>query len=93
MSHKNFYIIDGVTYTKRGWLGCQLESKERGLRLGETRVILDTLFYVYMIQDGMHIPWFGLGRPEVAWAMYISDDDFDAKTAAIRAFYKKMEKM
>lgn len=89
----NFYVIDGVTYTKRGWYGCQLESKEKGLRLGDTRVILDQLFYVYLIQGIVDRPWLGFGAPEVAWAIYMPDKknlDLDAKDDMIQAFYKKL---
>ncbi len=47
---KIYVKIDNVKYEWCGWLGAVIKSKENGIKLGDTRVINDTLFYAYVIE-------------------------------------------
>jgi hypothetical protein len=44
------YELDGVSYEKSGWFGCQLKSVESRVKRGTTRVIKGHLMYAYAVE-------------------------------------------
>lgn len=64
-------VIDGVEYTWGGGFGAVLKSRERGMRSGDIRMILDIPMHVFTVYDA---EWFWQ-KPEVSWTIptaYIS---------------------
>ena len=65
------YTFDGIQYIRSGWLGCQLKSKEHGVRLGDVRMINGYLMFVYA-KDSIYwwayifMPFF---KPEISWCL------------------------
>lgn len=51
------FTISGRKYVWGGGFGCILESCERGIKQGQTRVIGDTLFYAYNVCNGKYVSW------------------------------------
>ncbi len=58
------YIIDGIEYRKSGFFGCQLSSRENGVKRSSTRVINEQLFYAWTVRHKM------FSKNEVCWCMY-----------------------
>lgn len=57
------FNIGGVDYTWCGGMGCIISSRERGLKVGDCRVIADRLFYVYMVHPN------SMFKCNVFWSM------------------------
>jgi hypothetical protein len=62
IEHK--YIIDGIEYKKSGFFGCQLSSRENGVKKNSTRVINEQLFYAWVIKRRL------FSKDEISWCMY-----------------------
>lgn len=79
------YYIDGRAYVKCGWAGSQLASKERGVSIGDCRVINGYLVYAVGIKKTMF-------RDNVSWCMYDLKDikDISEQNDYIRIFYEKL---
>lgn len=59
--------ISGTDYEWSGGFGAILYSRERGLQVGDTRMIGDVVFYVYLIhRHCCRWPW---ERPCVGWTV------------------------
>lgn len=61
MSTNRTFEIGGRLYKWSGGFGAILKSYERGVRVGDVRVIGDELLYAYLVYPR----WFG--RAEVCW--------------------------
>lgn len=85
--HEGVYVvIDGTVYRVAGWLGCQIKSRERGVKVGDVRLISDTLFHAYMVDSS----WVPFTKGEISWCIVYSESDLDTCNKEIRDFYKRV---
>lgn len=85
---KNYYVINGVKYTKTNYNN-QLHSYEYShVERGDTRVIFNSLFYADVVK---HKNIFGLRS--IYWSILIDEriKDKDRRKLIVDRFYKKLE--
>jgi len=77
MSKSVIFKIDAIEYKWVGGIGHILQSIEKGLKKGDTRVIRGELFYVYSIYSVSYMNKFLIQRTRehVNWAAYKKEVD------------------
>lgn len=92
---KVYYVVGDTEYKKADVAYCQLKSKERGVKVGDVRVIADEMIYcVGVDRDWDKHPF---SKPIVGWKLLKlidldsnSDDYYEQKKKIISDFYKKL---
>ena len=93
---KVYYVVGDTEYKKADIKYCQLKSKERGVKVGDVRVIADEMIYC----TGIYRDWDSYSyfpKPIVEWKLLKlidldsnSDDYYEQKKKIISDFYKKL---